>query len=139
MNPKWLKYTKKYEGLNLHAYLCPGGKLTIGYGHNLDENGITPEVAHLLLQTDLAAAHRDVAAKLPCMEVLTEARQFVLVDMCFNMGIKRLLGFKKMLSALKAGDYERAAAEMLDSRWAAQVGRRAKELAEMMKTGVYYD
>ena len=137
MNAKWLAYTQKYEGLSLHPYTCPMGKLTIGYGHNLEDNGITLEVAEQLLKTDMAYAQMEVGAKIPFSSKLDEARQFVLVDMCFNMGIKKLLTFKKMLAAVKQGYYERAAYEMLDSRWAYQVGRRAKELAEIMRTGVY--
>ena len=136
MNEQWLKYTKKYEGLNLYPYLCPMKHLTIGYGHNL-ENGITPEVAQQLLLADLAQAQLEVGKKFPWSNQLGEVRQFVLVDMCFNMGIKKLLTFKKMLAALEKGYYDRAAYEMLNSRWAGQVGRRATELAKMMETGVY--
>ena len=136
MNETWLKHTKKYEGLNLYPYTCPTGHLTIGYGHNL-ENGITLEVAEALLQSDMAQAQLEVGKSLPWSNQLDEVRQYVLVDMCFNMGLKRLLTFKKMLAAVKAGYYERAAYEMLNSRWAGQVGRRATELAKMMKTGEY--
>lgn len=137
MREKWLERTKRYEGLRLKPYTCPAGKLTIGYGHNLEDNGITQEMADELLKTDLAYARIDVETKIPGVAKLNEARQYVLVDMCFNMGISRLLTFKKMLAALQEGYYERAAYEMLNSRWAKQVGRRAKELAEIMKTGVY--
>ena len=136
MNEKWLKLTKKYEGLNLRPYTCPTGHLTIGYGHNL-ENGITLEVAEQLLQSDMALAQLEVGGSIPWANKLDEVRQYVLVDMCFNLGIKKLLTFKKMLAALKQGYYERAAYEMLASKWAGQVGRRASELAEMMKKGEY--
>ena len=136
MNEKWLKLTKKYEGLNLQPYTCPAGHLTIGYGHNL-ENGITLEVAELLLKSDMAVAKMEVGRSLPWSNRLDEVRQFVLVDMCFNMGLKKLLTFKKMLAALEKGYYERASYEMLNSRWAGQVGHRATELAKMMKKGEY--
>jgi len=137
MNSKWVELTESFEGLKLKPYMCPAGKLTIGYGHNLDDNGITQEVAEILLKTDLAHARMEVTAKLPFIGKLSEARQFVLVDMCFNMGISRLMTFKKMLAALERGDYKTAAKEMLDSRWAFQVKNRAVKLAEMMKTGEY--
>lgn len=137
MHEKWIEMTKRFEGLRLKPYTCPAGKLTIGYGHNLEDNGITQEMAEILLKTDLALARMEVGTKIPCSSKLNEARQFVLVDMCFNMGISRLLTFKKMLAALQEGYYERATCEMLNSKWAKQVGRRAKELAEIMKTGVY--
>lgn len=136
MNTTWLKYTKRYEGLNLRPYTCPTGHLTIGYGHNL-ENGIPPEVAEFLLRSDLLRAKADIENAIPWSRQLDEVRQFVLVDMCFNMGLGKLLTFKKMLAAVKQGRYECAAYEMLESRWAAQVGQRARELAEMMQKGVY--
>lgn len=137
MHSKWVEMTKSFEGLRLKMYKCPAGKWTIGFGHNLEDNGISLEIAETLLRTDLALARMEVGAKLPWSAKLNEARQYILVDMCFNLGIGRLLTFKKMLAALKEGYYERAAAEMLDSKWAKQVGKRAEKLAEIMKTGVY--
>ena len=136
MKQSWVSQTKKFEGLRLKPYKCPAGHITIGYGHNLEANGITLEMAEEMLKTDLAYARMEVGAKIPYSAKLNESRQYVLVDMCFNMGIARLLTFKKMLAALKEGYYERAAHEMLDSRWANQVGQRAQILAEIMKTGV---
>jgi lysozyme len=117
-------------------YKCPTGHLTIGYGHNL-ENGISKEAAEFILEQDMAAAEKSVTKQFAWWKRLNEVRQFVLVDMCFNMGLGKLCTFKKMLSAMQRGDYTAAANEMLNSRWAVQVGRRAKELAEMMKTGEY--
>lgn len=137
MKAKWLEMTKEFEGLRLKPYKCPAGALTIGYGHNLDANGITLDMAEELLKTDLAYARMEVGANIPCSAKLCEARQFVLVDMAFNMGISRLLTFKKMIAALEQGYFERAACEMLNSKWAKQVGRRADKLAEIMRKGVY--
>lgn len=134
---KAAQYARKFEGLRLKPYKCPAGKLTIGYGHNLEDNGITKEVAEKLLKSDLQYADIECLSHIPSYARIDEARKFVLLDMCFNMGISRLLTFKKMLAALQEGYYERAAYEMLNSKWAKQVGRRAKELAEIMKTGVY--
>lgn len=136
MNNQWSKYTRRYEGLSVMPYKCPTGRLTIGYGHNL-ENGISKEAAEFILEQDMAAAEKSVTKQFAWWKRLNEVRQFVLVDMCFNMGLGKLCTFKKMLSAVQRGDYTAAANEMLNSRWAVQVGRRAKELAEMMKTGEY--
>ena len=136
MNNQWSKYTRRYEGLSVMPYKCPTGHLTIGYGHNL-ENGISKEAAEFILEQDMAAAEKSVTKQFAWWKRLNEVRQFVLVDMCFNMGLGKLCTFKKMLSAVQRGDYTAAANEMLSSRWAVQVGRRAKELAEMMKTGEY--
>lgn len=137
MREKWVELTKGFEGLRLKPYTCPAGKLTIGYGHNLEANGITAEMAEILLKTDLALARMEVGAKIPYCYKLNEPRQYVLVDMCFNMGIGRLLTFKKMLAALKEGYYDRAAHEMENSRWYTQVGNRGKALVRIMKTGEY--
>ena len=136
MKDKWLCLTRRYEGLNLHLYTCPTGHLTIGYGHNL-ENGISPRAALFLLQEDMQNAQNAVHKACPWWGQLNEVRQFVLTDMCFNMGLTKLLTFKKFLAAARQGDYTAAAGEMLNSRWAVQVGYRARELAEMMQTGEY--
>ena len=136
MNECWKAYIRRYEGLCLKPYVCPAGHLTIGYGHNL-ENGIPPKIAEELLQADLSYAQMEVGGTLPWSNQLDQVRQFVLVDMCFNMGLAKLLTFKKFLAALEKKDYPTAAREMLNSHWAGQVGRRAQELAEMMKTGEY--
>lgn len=136
MKEKWLCLTRRYEGLNLHPYTCPTGHLTIGYGHNL-ENGITLQTAAFILQEDMQNAQKSVEKECLWWEKLNEVRQFVLTDMCFNMGLAKLRTFKKFLSAVRRGDYVAAASEMLKSRWAVQVGYRARELAEMMQTGEY--
>lgn len=130
-------YTKRFEGLRLKPYTCPAGKLTIGYGHNLEDNGITEDIAVRLLDADLQAAEREVRQRFTHFYKLNEARQFVLVDMAFNMGIAKLMTFKKMFAALAKDEYPTAAKEMLNSKWARQVGNRAKVLSEIMKSGEY--
>lgn len=136
MDEKWLAYTRRYEGLNIFPYQCPTGHVTIGYGHNL-ENGISKEAAEFILKQDMQSAQVALSRRFRWFKTLDSVRQFVLVDMCFNMGIASLCTFKKLLAALQRGDFLLAATEMLNSRWAGQVGRRARELAEMMKTGEY--
>ena len=133
-NVKASAYIRRYEGFSKRPYKCPTGHLTIGYGHNL-ENGISENVALFILQEDLTRAERAVKNAFPWWWKLDAARQFVLVDMAFNMGLAGLKGFKKMLTAVEHGDYQTAAKEMLASKWAAQVGRRAAELSKIMKKG----
>ena len=94
MKEKWAEYIRHYEGLRLKPYMCPAGHLTIGYGHNL-ENGIPLKIAEDLLQADLSYAQMEVGGKFPWSNRLDEVRQFVLIDMCFNMGLAKLLTFKK--------------------------------------------
>lgn len=128
---------KKHEGLSLTLYKCPAGKLTIGYGHNIEDIGITEDVAELLLQQDAFIAAKQVSSNIDCFYSLTEARQYVLIDMCFNMGLSKLMQFKKMLRALDLGDYKTAAKEMLNSKWAVQVKSRANYLACVMQSGIW--
>lgn len=133
-NVKATAYIRRYEGFSKLPYKCPTGHLTIGYGHNL-EHGISASAALFILQEDLARVEQAVKNAFPWWWKLDDARQFVLVDMAFNMGLAGLKGFKKMLTAVEQGDYQTAAKEMLASKWAAQVGRRAVENARMMETG----
>ena len=133
-NVKAAAYLRRHEGFSKLPYKCPTGHLTIGYGHNL-ENGISAAAAEFILQEDLARAERAVKNSLPWWWKLDDARQFVLVDMAFNMGLAGLKGFKKMLAAAEQGDYQTSAKEMLASKWAEQVGRRAVELSKIMQKG----
>ena len=133
-NAKAASYVRRYEGFSKLPYKCPTGHLTIGYGHNL-EHGISADAAEFILQEDLNKAARAVKDAFPWWWKLDDARQFVLVDMAFNMGISGLNGFKKMLAAMEQDDYQTAAKEMLASKWAVQVGRRAVELSKIMQTG----
>lgn len=126
------------EGFKLKPYRCSEGKLTIGVGRNLEDNGIREDEATLMLENDILASEGEVSA-LSCYRKLNEPRKAVLINMVFNLGIIRFLGFRKMLAALDAGDYARAAEEMLDSKWASQVKGRALRLAEQMRTGEWVD
>lgn len=127
-------FLKSDEGEELLPYKCPAGHLTIGIGHLL-ANGISREVSKIIFYEDFIKAQMDCYAKIPCYAGLNEARRYVLANMCFNMGINRLTGFKKMISALAKEDYATAADEMLDSKWAKQVPLRAARLREIMLKG----
>ena len=124
-----------HEGLRLKPYLDSANKWTIGIGRNLSDSGISEDEAFYLLRHDLQRVTRELDQNLPWWRELSEVRQKVVVSMAFNLGISGLLGFRDMLSAAEAGDYSTAARHMLGSRWAAQVGRRAVELAYLMENG----
>jgi len=127
---------KTDEGLRLKPYHCTAGALTIGYGRNLDAVGITEEEADLMLRADIIIAERGAEALVGNVwDQLSPARQAVLINMTFNLGRTRLAAFKNFLAALRATDYNTAASEMLDSRWANQVGDRATRLADQMRRG----
>ena len=124
----------KHEGIRLKPYIDTTGHITIGIGRNLTDNGISYDEALYLLRNDLTRAI-DELSHFEWYSTLDINRAIALVDMNFNLGLSRFLTFKKMIEALKQHDYETAAREMLDSRWAKQVGKRAEELAEILKTG----
>lgn len=126
---------RRDEDLRLFPYPDVGGKITIGFGRNLTDRGITLSEADVLFDHDLGTAILELAAAYPWTTGLDSARQTVLVNMLFNLGLTRFRGFTKMLAAAEAGDYERAALEMMDSRWATQVGTRATRLASVMLSG----
>lgn len=92
------------------------------------------EIYHLFL-ADLDAAIAHTRRLFPQFDQLDLVRQRVLVDMCFNLGPAKLAGFKKMIAAVKRRDFQSAAAEMKNSRWYRQVGRRGVRLVQMMQTG----
>lgn len=125
---------KKHEGLNLKPYTDTVGKLTIGYGRNLEDRGISEEEALFLLSNDVEDAWNE-AMHFSFFPGLSETRKVVIVDMIFNLGIRKFHTFKKMIAALENGYYQQAADEMVDSLWAIQVGGRAVELVKMMRQG----
>ena len=124
-----------HEGLELKPYRCTAGHLTIGIGRNLDDRGITEDEARFLCQNDVDIVEQELARKFPFIVGLDDVRIRVLLVMAFNLGVPRLSAFSNMWAALEEGDYKQAAVEMLDSRWARQVGRRATNLSQMMETG----
>lgn len=138
MNFKRLQETLiRHEGLKLKPYRCPVGKLTIGVGRNIEDVGITKDEAMTLLANDIMrciavgqAIFGDAWLK------LSETRQEVIVNMIFNLGESGFQNFKKTIEYIRMGKYDKAGDEMLASRWAKQVPKRAYELALAMKTGI---
>lgn len=126
---------RRDEGLRLKPYRDTVGKLTLGYGRNLDDRGITRAEAEILLMGDIAATIAAVEQALPWFPRLDGVRQRVLVNMAFNLGTAGLLKFRRMLAACEHGRYDEAADEMQASVWAQQVPTRAARLIAMMRTG----
>jgi lysozyme len=125
----------RHEGYRQFPYKCSAGKLTVAIGRNLDDRGISEAEARYLLHNDIEICKQELDLLYPVVRVLNPARRNVLINMCFNIGIKRLSGFKKMWAALSRGAYNEAARQMLDSKWATQVGKRSTELANIMRIG----
>jgi lysozyme len=124
----------RHEGLKLTPYFCTANKLTIGVGRNLEANGISKAEAMFMLENDIVKVMNELDDQLPWWKELSTVRQHVLVDMAFNMGTFGLMKFQKTLQAIKEERYADAAAEMLDSKWADQVGNRAVALSRAMES-----
>jgi lysozyme len=120
------------EELRLRVYNDSLGVPTIGVGRNLRDKGISPYESDLMLNNDIAEHTIEVLKAIPFSSGIDEIRFEVLVNMSFNMGTVGLLGFVKFLAALKAGNYTTARTEMLNSKWAAQVGARATRLSQQI-------
>ncbi len=128
---------RRDEGVKLKPYRDTVGKLTIGIGRNLDDVGISNVEADTLLKNDIGRTMADLDKHLPWWLTLDAARRGVLANMAFNMGINGLLSFKNTLALIQQGRFEDAAANMLMSKWATQVGPRAKRLSDQLHTGIW--
>lgn len=125
-----------HEGCVSHAYEDSEGYWTIGYGRMIDKRlggGITEDEAHVLLINDIKRTDYELRTAFRWFARLDNTRRAALIDMAYNLGLPRLVGFSKMIAALNAGECEEAAREALDSKWARQVGKRAHDIADMIK------
>jgi lysozyme len=143
----------KHEGVRLVKYADSQGHWTVGVGHNLDampldpalweddaQTLISPATCDQLLSDDLSAATFAAAQNFaPWFQALDEVRQAVILDMLFNMGFATLRTFQTFLGMVSAGNYGAAADDMLHTLWAKQVGPRAIEDSEMMRSGLWPD
>ena len=125
----------QHEGLRLKPYTDTVGKLTIGVGRNLTDNGVSELEAEGMCIRDMDDVDADLDRNVAWWREMSEPRQMVFVDMCFNLGWPRFSQFRRMLASAEDGDYATAADEMIDSRWARQVGTRADLLETMMRNG----
>jgi lysozyme len=148
----------EHEGMVLTVYQDTLGIDTIGIGRNLKDRGISKEElayldipnietvyqhgiteadARFLAMNDIKIVESELCRVHKCVENLDAVRQLILMDMAFNMGVPRLCKFKKMWNAIHESNFEVAGFEMMDSKWARQVGNRAKKLSDAMKFGEF--
>ena len=125
------------EGLRLKPYGDLKSKITIGYGRNLTDGGISQEEAEALLDRDVEIAIATVRGSWQSFDRLDDVRQQVVVNMVFNLGIVGFLNFKHTIAAMAQGNYAEAARGMRASLWAKQVGARAERLTVAMETGAF--
>ena len=130
-----IQQLKLHEGLRLKPYKCTSGKLSIGVGRNLEDIGISEKEAEILLLHDIEEAERQLAAHFPWTQDLDEVRLAALINFTFNVGIGTVGKFVNAMALLRDGNYDMAADEFLNSRWAKQVGQRAIDVTDQIRTG----
>ena len=135
-----IEQLKRHEGVETHAYKCSSGKLTIGVGRNIDPEGgigLSMDEIEYLLSNDILRCIKELSTEYPWFGDLDEVRQEAIINIFLNLGATRFRLFKRALSAMEEGNYETASTEFLDSLWAKQVGGRALELTDIIRSGEY--
>ena len=139
MKRELIAQLKVDEGVESCAYQDHLGFWTIGVGRLIDKRkpgaGLRPSEIDFLLQNDVDDRIDQLTRRLPWFQNLDDARKGVLLNMAFQMGVEGLLGFKNTLALIEAGNYAKAAENMLLSKWAQQTPNRAKKMARQMETG----
>lgn len=136
---KLVSMITRHEGVRSHVYKCSVGMETIAIGRSIGPGGLglsDDEISYLLVN-DINRVIDELSASFPWFLDLDEVRRDAIIDLCFNLGITKLLHFKNGIDAMEDQSYDSAAIHFLDSRWAQQVGDRAEELCEMIRTGEY--
>ena len=136
---KLINTLRRHEGVKNTLYKCTSDKWTIGVGRNLEDVGLSEEEIDMLLKNDITRTEELLDEYMDWWSDLDYVRQDAMINFVFNVGIGTAMKFKKAMTALEEGDYEIAADEMMDSNWSKQVGDRAVEVTEMIRTGEYQD
>ena len=128
------------EGYKYEIYLDHLGYATVGVGHLITEKDeeygkevgtpISKERIEKCLQQDIKIVCEELDMNEPWWRNLDNNRQRVVANMCFNLGYPRFSKFKKFIAAMQVSQWEKAAEEMMDSKWATQVGERAIRLRD---------
>ena len=128
-----------HEGVRSKSYICSAGYETIGVGRNISESGLglSDDEIDYLLDNDIKRVKEELQETYFWFGGLNEARQDAMVDICFNLGLTKRRGVVNALTAMRREQFDVAADEFLDSRWAEQVGQRANRVTEMIRTGEY--
>lgn len=127
---------RQHEGIRYTPYRDSRGLLTVGIGRCIDRVPFSRDEVELMFQNDYMRALGG-AMTLPVYDTLNEARQGVLVEMVFQLGLSGAKGFKRFLAAIERGDWQAAHHEMLDSNWHKQTPARAERLAHIFLTGEF--
>ena len=130
------------EGVKYEIYRDHLGYLTFGIGHLITEKDpeygqpvkteVSADRVNEVFNADVQKYINETKKVFSDLESKPEAIQLVLVNMCFNLGAPRLSNFKKFIAAINDQQWSEAAVEMMDSRWAKQVGPRAERLRDVV-------
>ena len=139
MSEQLREMLRRHEGVRNFVYMCSEGYETIGVGRNIADSGLglSDDEVDFLLDNDIKRVREELNDEYYWFGALNAARQEAMIDISFNLGQTRLRGFKKALDAMSTEDFDRAADEFMDSKWSEQVGNRAAEVTEMIRTGEY--
>jgi len=132
---KALDLIEKNEGYRQFTYDCSAGKKTIGIGFNLDDVGLSLEESQVILGMRLNKIDSILDSSINIYHALNDERQAALCDMAYQMGVKGLLSFKRSIELLEKEEWNAAANEMLNSRWAKQTPNRAIRITNIIRTG----
>ena len=132
-----IKMLKRHEGVRSKVYMCSANFETIAVGRNISESGLglSSDEIDYLLNNDISRVLEELTDEYFWFPALNEARQAAMIDISFNLGATRLRGFVKALNAMANENFVEAAAQFLDSRWSKQVGNRAIEVTDMIRSG----
>tara|TARA_X000000950_G_C13875178_1_gene644559 strand:- start:878 stop:1300 length:423 start_codon:yes stop_codon:yes gene_type:complete len=125
-------HIKEFEGYSALVYECPSGFLSVAHGRNLEQRGISKDEANYLLQNDIDVSIKELKGIIKDFKNLPDRVKLVLIDMHYNLGLSKLLSFEKMLDAIDQKNFIKASEELLDSRYAQQVKRRALANASLL-------
>ena len=139
MSEQLREMLRRHEGVRNFVYMCSEGYETIGVGRNIADSGLglSDDEVDYLLDNDIKRVKDELTDEYYWFGGLNDARQEAMIDISFNLGQTRLRGFKKALDAMASEDFDIAADEFMDSRWSEQVGNRAIEVTEVIRTGEY--
>jgi len=124
---------KRHEGVRKTLYTCSSGYPTVGVGHNLQTNPLSDLAIDRILMDDIASTILDCGGSIKGFSKYPIPVQEALINLVFNMGISKVLQFKRTLKYLQGGYWIAAADELLDSNYAKQVGQRAIEVSNMIR------
>ena len=125
---------KRHEGFRPTVYKCTEGYDTIGYGFAIKDLDIDEDVADLILMKKLHTLLQRISVAFPWFQDLDDIAKSVVVNMCYQLGLRGFSKFKKTIYLLETNQYQEASIEMLDSLWAKQTRIRAKELSETLRS-----